>query len=643
MKTSLRPLPSVLAATLLGSLVFGAFSVNSQPASADSAAARRTTFSLNPPKSTSLLKHSHIPVWFDHPDDHLKYNVDVIMQDMDIVDEAEIPVWKARIDQWHEEGKLFFAEMRAATPLGKSFENAMDDPGMQEAVCLDFNLKPITPRWQVGRSYKGRPLYLYCSNHPRFRAYLRHRIYMYMEAGADGVQVDEGGGAMFCAFKKEPGCFCQYCLARFRDYLRHKYTPEQLQSLGVKHINTFDYRSVVLQHVSDRKAYDEAVQRGTIPLMSDFKDFLLRSDVELFQSLQGMASKLAGKHVPMSWDNVNVGHPNAPYYAFLDVFAPETHHAIFSPGARNDLQLSPGIMFGEKYADALGKWHTLTPLPGSWSIMKANNLTGLLRLWTAVSYANGGIPRYPRKGWCKVDGSGQVDWYYPPKEELEPLYDFVRTHRSLFDNYESVAQVGVVLAEQPGMPEAAFIGLYSSLAKLNIPFGFVVAGNKELPQRLQPGDATKFSLLLVPDTANLDAAQKRVVDDWNKQGAALTVGRQDDVAALLARRIDPLVAVESGTSDVRLYPRAVPGQKTAPVLCHLVNWNYDPAANQAEPQKNVKVRLRSALLGGAKARTAIYHAPGQPAQSLAFTTSENSVHVTVPEVALWGVLEIQHQ
>ena len=68
-------------------------------AAAASAGSRSTVFSLSPPKSTSLLKHSHVPVWFDHPDDHLKYDVDVIIQDMDINDEAEVPAWKARIDR----------------------------------------------------------------------------------------------------------------------------------------------------------------------------------------------------------------------------------------------------------------------------------------------------------------------------------------------------------------------------------------------------------------------------------------------------------------------------------------------------------------------------------------------------------------
>lgn len=601
---------------------------------------KKTVFSLSQSKTASSLRHSNIPVWFDHPDDHLKYNVDIIMQDMDIVDETEIPVWKARIDKWHEQGKLFFAELRAATPLGKSFEDAMDDPGMQEAVCYDFNLQPITPRWQIGRNYKGRPLYLYCSNHPRFRAYLRHRIFMFMEAGADGIQVDEGGGAMFCGFKKEPGCFCPHCMARFRTYLSQKYSSEKLHAQGIPDIETFDYRQIVLQYATDHKSYQEAVQQHKIPWMDDFKDFLMRSDVELFQSLQAMASHLVGRHVPMSWDNVNINYNYTLYYPFLDVFAPETNHTLFSCGTSSDLHLSPGIIFGDKFADALGKWHTPTPLPSSWTIIRDNNLTGLLRLWTAVSYANGGIPRYPRKGWCRVGAGGQVDWYYPSQDDLEPLYNFVRTHRLLFDNYESVGQVGLVLAEQPELPDSTFLHISLNLSRLNIPFTFVVAGNKYLTQRLQPDMAKKFSLLLVPDNAKLDEAQQQIVNNWKNQGATLTVSRQDNLAGLLADRIEPIVAIEGGTKDVLIYPRAIPGRKDAPVVCHLVNWNYDSSANRAEPRKNVQVRLQAALIGGAKLTKVTYHTVGKTDQMLDFTVHKNAIRVTVPEVGLWGVLEL---
>lgn len=315
----------------------------------------------------SILKRSHVAAWFDGPEDCLKYDVDLMIQDMDLVDELDLPKWKTQIDRLHGEGKLFFAELRPLTHLGKTFEYVMNDPGLQDAVCVDFNLNPIKVGWMADRSYKGRPVYFYCSNHPR----------------------------------------------------------------------------------------------------------------------------------------------------------------------------------------------------------------------------------YPRKGWCFGDTSR---WYYPPQEDFEPLYDFVRTHRDLFDDYEAIEQVGVVFAKPSSNPASPLKRVWESLVNLNVPFGIVVAGDEWVPNRLSPDDVKRFELLLIPEPVTLDTAQRQVVEGWKSQKAAISISQQDDVGPRLAGRIAPLVSLESD-SAVRFFPRTVPGRRGAPVVCHLVNWSYDGQANRALPQRDVKVRLRSAIAG----------------------------------------------
>ena len=298
----------------------------------------------------------------------------------------------------HLQDKLFWAEMRPLTHLGKLFEHVMSDPGLQEAVCVDFNLKPIRTFWLTGLSYKGRPIYLYCSNHPRYRAFLRHQIYMFAQAGVDGIMVDDGGGTLFSY--GAGGCCCKYCMAGFREFLRGKYTAEQLKARGVEDLPRFDYRQVLLKHGKDRTSLQAARQRNEVPLTAEFRDFLVRSDAELFRSLQEMACKLSGRHIPMGLVGL------------------DTKHAI------------------------------------------------------------------------------------------------------------------------------------------------------------------------------------------------------------------------------RLFPRAIPGRKGAPVVCHLVNWSYGASSNQVTPQKDLRVRLRSSIAGGSRVTNVIYHTVGKAPQTLAFAARDNLIHVTVPEVELWGILQL---
>lgn len=605
---------------------------------------RDWTPGLADPTPTPVLKRSHVAIWFDEPEDHLKYDdVDVIVQDLDITDEADVPAWKALVDRWHAQGKLFFAEVRPATPLGKTFETLMDDPGLRESGIVNFEGRFLAPKWQSGRTHKGHPVRFFCSNNPRYRSFLRYLIYLYHEAGADGLFVDDVGGNPKAP--SEGGCLCPYCIARFRTYLREKYPPEQWRALQFGDLDTFDYKQVVRSHATDLESFAAARRAGTIPLMDEFADFQWQSDVELFKSLHAEMDKLCGRHVPMAWDNFNYGASRMPYYPTLDALAPEINFGLFATGEGDNTRLPRTTVMLNRLSDSLGKWYSPIPAPPTWRVNKAQNLTGLLRLWVAATYANGGLPRYPRKGWADIT-DGVVDWYFPPKEEFKPLYDFVRSHRTLFDPYENVAQVGVVFAERPaavigGGPASSLKHVVESLVNLNVPFATAIAGERLLTQRLSPADSQRFEVILVPESARLSGEQQQLVDTWKKQGIAFTVSPKDDVAKLIAGRVTSWVAVES-KHDVCLFPRVIPGDKSAPLVCHVVNWNYDPATNQTPPQKDVQISLRTELTG-AKVTKVVYHTPEKAAQTLAFTLRDGAVHVIIPGLALWGVLEVRHE
>ncbi|MBI4910658.1 MAG: hypothetical protein HY820_44000 [Acidobacteria bacterium] len=587
----------------------------------------------------SIFRYSHVPIWFDAPDDHTKYEADVLVQDMDLVDERDVKQWKAFVDRMHAQGKIVAAEMRPLTHLGKQQEYLMNDPGMQQAACVDFNLNRIKTPWMAGRAYQDLPVHFYCSNHPRYRAYLRHQIFMYVETGADAIMVDDGGGGLLAS--SQGGCFCQYCRIGFRDYLANKYSATQLAKLGIKDLSTFDYRDVVLRHADDPNSFRLARAKGEIPLFADFADFQTRSDADLFRSLQAMSSKLAGRHVPMGWDNVDFAGSRSLYYDFLDVFYSEINYQRFAvDGKGSDEQFPPGIVMLNKLSDALGKWHTPTPAPSSWGAIKTKNLTGLLKQWAAFSYANGGPLRYPRRGWCFGETSR---WYYPPKDEFEPLYDFVRKNRVLLDDYRAVEQVGVLFTQSRGGGGDRYYRplkhVAASLVNLNIPFGMAVAGDDQLRNRLKGNEADSFELMLVPEPARLVDGQQDIVKGWLDRKRAIAVKASDDVAAVVNGRIKPWASLDSG-SGLWLFPRRIPGRKDASVVCHLVNSNYDSRLNRIVPQRAVTVSLRNALWNGAAARKVTYYTIGAAPVDLPFEKSADGVRVSIPEVDLWGILQV---
>lgn len=590
-------------------------------------------------KTPSIFKGSHVAAWFDGPDDYKDFDVDVVIQDMQIVTDQEVPKWRAFAQQMQQQGKLFCVQLHPITHMGKILEYVMNEPGMQAAVCLDFDGQLIKIPWMGGHLYQGRWPGFYCSNHPRYRAYMRHQIYLFCEVGVDGIMVDDGGGAFFA--RGHGGCFCTYCNAGFCQHLEAKYTAEELAILGVHDLDTFDYRKFLADYADNKKAYRALLKQGKIPLASDFQEFLLQSDVNLFESLQKMASMLRGKHVPFGWDNVDFGGSRAPYYPVWDVFFPEINYQRFAVDGRGpDHELSPALVMLNKLSDALGKWYTPTPAPRSWESIMKGNYTGLLQQWIAVTHANGGSLRYPRKGWIF---SETTPWYYPPKQAFEPLYAFVRTHRELFDDYSAFEQVGVLFTQSRGSGGSPYYTpvkhVCAGLVNANIPFGMAVAGDELLANRLTGDEAKRFEVMLIPEPIRLINGQEEIIRQWKQQGHAVEVRRQDDVAAKLRGRVQPLVTLESD-SKVWIFPRKIPDALEAPLVCHVINSQYDAGSNKHIAQQDVCVRLASALFNGAAPRQVTYYTIGQAPRQLTVDATADGYYVTLPRVDVWGVFRI---
>lgn len=308
-----------------------------------------------PTSGASPFKASHVAIWCDTDaeDGCPNCEADVVIQDMNIVTGADVPHWKEFVDRQHAAGKLVWAALRPLTHMGRMLEFVLNDPDLQQAACLDLNLKPIPVGWMVKGPYHKTVPPFNCSNHPNYRAWLEQQMEFFVQADVDGVMVDDGGGSPFAY--RHGGCFCEYCIRGFRKYLRDRYSDKQLREKGVDDPKSFDYRRYTLQRFGDLDSYKKQLRQGNGgPMSGDFRRFLRESDVELFRGLQAYSSKLRGRHMPMGWDNVDCREHYSPYYPFWDVFYSEIAYQNFHVDGRGPTDVFPhGIIYLNKLCDAL--------------------------------------------------------------------------------------------------------------------------------------------------------------------------------------------------------------------------------------------------------------------------------------------------
>jgi hypothetical protein len=177
-------------------------------------------------------------------------------------------------------------------------------------------------RWLTDHKHKGVPYWWCCTQQPQFRRYLRERVTETVEAGADGVHVDDHlgtAGGLWLGI-----CFCDRCVAGFREHLKSLPANER-QRLGVESPDEFNYRVVLQQWQADSENKRRVQQH---PLWDQWSLYQGRTAAEFMMELRKLAATTAGRPVPIGANAGLLWPRHLADYAALDLFSAETdHHA----------------------------------------------------------------------------------------------------------------------------------------------------------------------------------------------------------------------------------------------------------------------------------------------------------------------------
>lgn len=507
-------------------------------------------------------------------------------------------------------GLKFFGSVGMVTEFSRYYERFPQD--YEQGLCRDVEGKPYKVPWLTDHQHKGVPFWWCCTRQPRFRQYLSERVVETVKAGADGVHIDDHLGTAGGIW--EGGCFCDRCVAEFRDYLK-SLPPDVLARNSVHDPGNFNYRDVVrdwLKENAGRKANQH-------PLWNHWRIYQLRSAAQFMAELRALAAQTAGHPVPMGANAGLLWGPHLSDYQSLDLFSAEIpHHAE----AR---RFSDNPLVAYRLADAVGRPLASTASGGDWAFIKEQNLPGVVQGWIALSYAAGHGLMAPNRQWCHTPQKG-THWYDGPKEKFAPLYQFVRQNAALFDGYENHTDLTVAFAQRTFDRDAnKIISRYNQIAAANISYRLALGGNEVVDHPLPAEVLRQATSLLVLEIQDFSAPDQQVL------AAAKPTQRFDSVERALTNVV-PAVRVEAA-GPLRVLPRVKPGG----AVIHLVNWAYEPTSDTVQPLKDVRLKLNLAALGIAGATEARLFAPGATPVSLPIKQAS----VVVPELGLWGVLELR--
>jgi len=383
-----------------------------------------------------------------------------------------------------------------------------------------------------------------------------------------------------------------------------------------------------------------------IPLASEYFDFQWQEVNALFRDFKRYAQEFK-TDVPMS--------SNSPFYWAEFMYAVDAHDFYtnemqYLPPEEEILPTDPIYTF--KLADGLGRLLAITGVPRAFEPCRLNDRPGHIRLWIAQAYAHGHVFMAPDKMWT-LRYAGEPDrWYHSKIGDYEPLYHFIRNYPELFDGYESVATVALIFSNKAvrqylgdrlssghlggqnrSAPRTELAEACFALSHANVPFRIIVAGDDWVEDHLMNADLSPYRAVVRFEPSYLSAEQESKLLSAGDRLITWSGARD------LLDRVGGAIAV-TGAKSVSVQLRQMPDQPDAPVICHLLNSNYDLTSDTYESLRDVELTIAGDLLERVFSRATLY-APEEAPREIDCRAAGMDTIVSLPSVDIWAIIKLQ--
>jgi hypothetical protein len=569
------------------------------------------------------IRHSDVVFMYDDPKMYEPYGCTVLGWAGDANQE--------HIERAHAQGvRLFTVSVGFLTEFQGMIDFSED---FLDAAARNFSGEPFVVPWLWDHKHKGQPAWWWCTNSPLYRQYLESRLRQRMPTRPDGLHIDDYRGSSG-AVTWLSACFCRHCMAEFRKYLAEKVDPAELRQLGISALENFDYRQFLIDRGVTAEQYKR--ERWRMPLADAFHDFHVTSNTKYVGEYRQQAEQIRGQPLTLS---VNSGLDDAQALSIapqLTYFSCEVSHDAAS--------LAPAThpIYIYKLGEGLQRPIASTVAGQDWAYVAEHNKPCLVRTWIALSYALGHNLMAPHRQWCYTEEKG-THWYEGPVDEYAFMYQFVRQQAALLDGYESVAPVAVVYDNAANRRYQGRIEpICVELARRNVPYRVVVAGDKWLDYRLTAEQLAGYrAVITAPDNQWMDEAHKTLLDAVKSAGRLVVWPDEATLARLVPEPVTVSGSDKVGSDKVLVFPRAVPGNAETPVVLHLLNQDYDGQGDVMRPPRRLTIRVRCDLFPERQFTTATLHAPRQQPVRLDMRADTAHIEIDVPELSLWGLIELR--
>ena len=496
-------------------------------------------------------------------------------------------------------------------------------------------------------------------NNPVWREYLKAVIRIQIDAGVDGVQLDEA--ELPLTTLQYGGCFCKDCLKGFRAYLQTLPADALPSELQREDLAAFQDGEWLLARGCDFKSDREAT-----PLFEHYLRFQRAAITRYFAELADYAREYAasqGRDVLVSGNFFNLLDQ---YYALepkVDLIITEMRNTRYRQPAwyryvAGFAGPKPVVVVENPYGGVV---------PEMVADLKAGKGYDRFRMSLYEAAALGANMSVPYGAWL---GSIEQDAFYPPHDLCVEIQDFLAGHEPLFSRrtfndvavvysieseFQRVARRDQVANDLLNLASGGLIPFWSvcdTLCDATQPYDVLFFPDGELRQdALSAEDVRQYQTVILPDCAVLTFAQARLLHDALRNGTRLLI--LGELGTNLPHDVMQPILEHPGTRRAPVAPafnaedlieepqvRLTPGgdlminvqRVNGGAAVHVIRYDFDAERDRTPPLPELTIELRLPE----RFDTLSVHSPG--GEMTGTLESDGLLHrVRLRDVPLYGV------
>jgi hypothetical protein len=472
-----------------------------------------------------------------------------------------------------------------------------------ECCSRDIYGTPTQARW-VECPDREHQCYMMDRNNPVWREYLKAIIRIQIDAGVDGIQLDEA--ELPITSFQYGGCFCKVCMRGFREYLAALPSGQLPVELAGIDLSTFHYGDWLLA-----QGYDFKKDREETPLFWEYSRYQNQEIKRNFGELADYARAYAaerGRDILVSGNFFNlIAHWYYPMEPKVDLIITEMRNTRYRQPAwyryvAGFAGEKPVVVVENPYGGVI---------PELIGLLKIGKGYDLFRMSLYEAAALGANMSVPYGSWM---GSTIQDSFYAPHELCAEIQNFLANHEHLY-NRKTYSETAVIYSVESNFLRASGRGLFAdnrynlsssevgpfwqvceALSSQSQPYDVVFFPDGGLrPDSLSVENLPGYRTLILPDCRYLTAAQAHLLESYLQGSGRLVVlgdlGLNLPEEARLALLEHPGTTWNPDPDGFATFPAAL--RSAGPALPGDRPGNQRPAGGRGRSHPPDSLRLRS--------------------------------------------------